>query len=252
MHKRLYVLIATCLLSANAVAAEGDWTGWHVGAHAGHGSGDSQADVALSGNWNVENQTLRDHVVSNWSTDLDPSGGAYGVQFGYDHQFANGLVLGAELDYSQLRMDDARATGSTPVPAFPGLSYDFSNSIELDNMASLRARLGYAFGRHLVYATGGWAQVDAEATAGVVSNGGYRKLGRESERLDGTEWGVGYAFDFGNRWSLRAEYLRTDVDDLKYDTAYQPGSTFVSPAYNETVRQDLEFDVIRLGVDYRF
>ncbi|KAF1721741.1 outer membrane protein [Pseudoxanthomonas wuyuanensis] len=252
MNKRLSVFAVACLLSANAAAANGDWTGWYIGGHAGYGNGDSEARIDLGGQWSIESQQLRDHVASSWSTDLDPSGSAYGVQLGYQYQFQNNLVLGMELDYSQLGMDDARRTGLTPVPSIPSLSYDFGNSIELDNKLALRAKLGYVINRHLLFATAGWTRVDAEASAGVVSNGGYNKLGGRSDRVDGVEWGLGYEFDFGNRWSLRAEYLRTDADDLRYDTVYQPGSSFVSPAYTESVRQDVDFSIFRLGVNYRF
>lgn len=252
MHKRLSALIALTLLAGTASAAEHDWTGWHVGLHAGHGSGSSDARVALGGQWSVESADLREHVASTWSTDLDPSGNAYGVQFGYARHFDNDLVFGVEVDYSWLGVDETRRTGAQPVPTIPGLSYDFANSIELDDMASLRATLGYAFDRHLVYATAGWARVDAEASAGVVSNGGYDKFARHDDRLDGTVFGVGYAVGFGDGWSLRVEYLRSNVDELRFDTEYQPGSTFVSPSYDETVRQDVDLDVLRVGIDYRF
>lgn len=252
MHKHILLLAASCLLSANAAAATGDWTGWYAGGHAGHGNGDSNASIAPGGQWSVESQPLRDYVTRTFSTGLEPSGAAYGVQFGYLHQFRNSVVLGFEADYSQLDLDDSRSTGLTPTTPIPALAYDFGNGIELDNMASLRARLGYALDRHLLYATAGFAQVKAEATAGMSSNGGYAKLGRQSDRVDGAQWGVGYEYDFGNQWSLRAEYLRTEADDLRFDTGYQPGSTFVSPAYTESVRQDLDFDVFRMGVNYRF
>lgn len=250
MKKRISVVLATCLLSANATAA--DWTGWYLGGHIGHGSGNSDADVSLGGQWSIESQGLRDFVTSTWSTELDPSGTSYGMQFGYNHQFASNFVLGAELDYSQLDMDDERTTGMVPVTDLGALTYNFGNGVELDNMVSLRAKFGYAFDRHLVYFTAGWAQVDAEAGAGVASNGGYLKFGQDSDRLDGYQWGAGYEFDFGNQWSLRAEYLLTDVDKLDYQTQYLPGSAFVDPPYTERVHQDLDFDVFRLGVNYRF
>ena len=179
-------------------------------------------------------------------------GSAFGLLFGYDHQFANGFVLGAELDYASLDISDSRATGLQPTPSAPTLSYDFANTIELDDKWSLRARFGYASGRHLFFASAGWVQVDATASASVASNGGYLKLGRQSGTLDGFEWGLGYAFDFGNQWSLRGEYLMTDLDDLRYDTDYLPGSTFTSPAYLESVRQDVDFDTFRISLDYRF
>lgn len=252
MIKRYSLLAACCLLSAPALAADDNWTGWHVGAHAGHGSGSSDARVSLGGAWSAESAALRDHVTDTWSTDLDPSGSVFGLQFGYDHQFGNGFVLGAELDYSQLNLDDSRSTGMVAVPAIPSLAYDFGNRIELEDQVSLRARLGYASGRHLFFVTGGWSQADAEATATVTSNGGYLKAGHRSDTLDGSVWGAGYEFDFGNRWSLRAEYLATDLDELRFDTVYLPGSTYVSPAYTESFRQDVDFDTFRLALNYRF
>ena len=252
MRKELSLLSLLCLASPAAVAANGDWTGWHVGGHAGHASGDSRANVALGGEWSIETQALRDDVSAGWSTDLEPDGSAFGLLFGYDHQFANGFVLGAELDYASLDISDSRDTGLQPTPSAPTLSYDFANTIELDDKWSLRARFGYASGRHLFFASAGWVQVDATASASVASNGGYLKLGRQSGTLDGFEWGLGYAFDFGNQWSLRGEYLMTDLDDLRYDTDYLPGSTFTSPAYLESVRQDVDFDTFRISLDYRF
>jgi len=252
MYKRLTLAMATCLLATSALGADAPWTGWHLGGHAGHGSGSSDARISLGGEWSIETQGLRDYVVATWSDDLDASGATYGLQFGYDHQFANDFVLGLELDYGRLGIDDARRTGLVAVPTIPGLSYDFGNSIELDDRLSLRGRFGYAAGRHLFYATAGWVRVGAEATASVTSNGNYLKLGTASESLDGFEWGLGYEFDFGNRWSLRAEYLATDLDELRYGTGYLPGSAFQSPPYLETVTQDVDLDVFRIGLRYRF
>jgi outer membrane immunogenic protein len=253
MHKRLTLLIAACLLSTNAMAA-GDWTGFYVGGNIGHGKGDSDADlVALGGAWSSESQALRDHVTNNWSTDLDASGPTYGAQFGYNHQFEGGFVLGGEIDYSRVDVEETRTSGPLAVPSVPSLNYDFRNSVEVSDIATLRIKLGYAFDRHFVYFTGGLAKADAEAAAQITSNGGYRKRGSVTERLDGTQLGVGYEYSFGNQLSIRAEYLRTDLDDFDdYTTLYLPGSTFVTPAYTERFSQDLELEQFRVGFNYRF
>ena len=114
MHKRLPLLAAALLLGASATASAADgFTGWHVGGHLGHSTGSSDFDMALGGQWSIESQALRDHVVANGSDDMGPSGAAYGLQFGYDHQFGNGIVLGAEVDYSALDIKDDRASGVT-------------------------------------------------------------------------------------------------------------------------------------------
>lgn len=252
MKHRLLILAASCLLSTSALAADGDWSGWYVGIHAGQSSGDADARVSLGGAWASESQALRDDVTNRWSTSFDQDDSTYGLQFGYLHQFANGFVLGGELDHSQLHLEDSRSTGPQPTTPFPTLTYNFGNSISLDSKLSLRARMGFASGRHLFYVTGGVARVDADASASVASNGNYLKRGVASETLDATDLGAGYEFDFGNQWTLRAEYIRTDVDDFRFDTAYVAGSSFTDPAYTESFRQSQDFDAFRIGVSYRF
>lgn len=253
MQKKISLLAAALLLGATTTAsASSDWTGWYLGGHVGHVSGSSDFDLALAGQWSSESQALRDEVVANGSGDLDVSGADYGMQFGYDHQFGNGMVLGAELDYSALDVGDTRRTGPLATVPFPTLTYDFLNRLELQSQASLRGRFGYASGAHLFYATAGWTRVDAEAKASITSNGGYRKLGTTSEMLDGFVWGVGYEYDLGNQWTVRGEYTATELDDFSFDTAYVAGSTFVTPAYLETVTQDVDFNTLRIAFNYRF
>ena len=252
MIKRLSVLIAASLLSTSAMAAEGDWTGWYVGGDIGKTDGNSDVNVALSGAWTSESQALRDHVTNQMSNDLDPDGTAFDVHFGYDHQFDGGFVLGGEFEYSKLNLDASEVVGPLPTVPFPSLSYTTRNAVEANHSLSLRAKFGFASGRHLFYGTAGFTRVDVDATAGITSNGNYLKLGQNSDNLSGTQYGVGYEFDFGNQWSGRFEYLRTNVDEMDYNTNYLPGSAFVTPAYNERISQDLDFDTFRLGVNYRF
>lgn len=249
--RHLFHLLPACLLTLPAAAAEG-WTGWRVGLDGGYGSGGSEAGVSLGGRWTTESQALRNDVVAGWSTDLDPSGAAFGVHAGYDHQFASGFVLGGEVGYARLDIEDDRRTGARPVPSTPALTYDFRNGVQADDLLLVAVRLGYGWERHLVHLTAGWASVDAEGSAGVVSNGNYRKSGSGSERLNGAAFGLGYAFAFTRAWSAQIEYLHLDLDSLEFATSYDAGSAFVTPAYTERVSQDLDLDLVRVGVDYRF
>lgn len=253
MNKRISLLAAALFLAApGAMAANGDWTGWYAGFHAGQGDADADANTTLGGNWSAESQALRDEVAAGLSPDLDASGAVYGVQFGYNHQFASGFVLGAEFDWSKLDIDETRITGPIATTAFPTLTYDYGNAIELDDKLALKGRIGWASGSHLFSLSVGWVQVDAQAFAGIVSNGNYLKAGVASETLEGTEIGVAYEYDFGNQWSLRGEWLMADVDSLDFDTEYLPGSSFTSPAYTESVRQNADFETLRIALNYRF
>lgn len=250
MFKRLSILVAASLLSANAMASD-NWTGWYVGGNAGYSRGTSDVETTLGGAWSSESAALQSHVVNEMSPSLDPDGVQYGVQLGYNHSFGN-FLLGGELSYNRMNMDDNRQTGPKATAPFPSLTYDVGNRAEVDDELALRIKLGYAGDRHAVYGTVGMARVDATYTASITSNGNYRKRNSEADNLHGVQFGVGYEYDFGNNWSLRAELLRTNLEDTDFVTEYQPGSSFVTPAYIENVNQDLDYTTLRIGVNYRF
>ena len=250
MFKRLSILVAASLLSSTAMASD-NWTGWYVGANAGYSRGNSDADTTLSGQWTTESAALQSYVANEMSTGLEPDGAQYGVQLGYNHSF-NGFLVGGELSYNRMNMDDVRQTGPTPTAPFPSLTYDVHNKVEVDDELAVRIKLGYAGNRHAIYGTLGMARVDATVSAGIRSNGGYNKHNSEADNLHGAQLGFGYEYDFGNNWSLRGEILRTDLEDTDFVTEYQPGSTFDDPVYTESVNQDLDYTTLRIGVNYRF
>lgn len=233
-------------------ASATDWTGWYVGGHVGYADGDADTRATLGGAWASESQALRDEVAGGLSADLGPSGAAYGLHVGYDHGFANGLLLGGELEYSTLDLEETRVDGPRPTAAFPSLSYTYAHGLEIDNSLALRGKIGYAGARNAIYAILGAARVDVDTAAGIGSNGGYAKAGGASDTETAVVYGLGYAYDFGNDWTLRAELTRTDIGDVKFQADYLPGSTFTSPAYTESFRQDIAFDALRVGLSYRF
>lgn len=240
------------LAGASAASAE-DWTGFYAGGSLGHSSGESNADVALSGQWATESQTLRDGLTDLWSTVLEPEGWSYGVQAGYNREFASALVLGGELGYTVFDADESRLTGQEVAdPSVPLLTYQVGNSVEIDSVVSARASIGYDFEPVLAYATLGYSWADVSVGAETLSNGGYSKIGSESDTLGGFTYGLGAAMRFGGPWSARIEYTHTEFDDVGFETIYRPGSTFTSPAYIETFSQDLTLDVVSAGVNFHF
>ena len=86
----------------------------------------------------------------------------------------------------------------------------------------------------------------------VQSNGNYRKAALVDRTMDGFIVGGGIEHRLGNNVSARLTYQYADQGDETYTTAYQPGSSFTTPAYTETVTQDLRLHLVRVGVNYRF
>lgn len=246
----LLALVAT--VASTAAASADDWSGPYAGADLGYSTGESSSQVTLGGAWASESQALRNDVNRLYSADLEPDGATFGVHGGYNHQFANKIVLGGELSYDYADISASRVLGQTPTTSFPSLSYAPSNTVDVQGLFNARVRLGYAFEKLLGYVSVGYAMADAEVGAAVLSNGGYSKAGSESDWVGGVSYGIGAEIAVSGPWSLRGEYQRLDLDDITFQTAYRPGSTFVTPAYTETYKQDLELDSFKVGVSYNF
>ena len=249
MFKRLSLFVAASLLSANAMAAD-NWTGWYVGGNIGQNNGHANTTTTLSGAWTTESAGLQSAFSNGLSRTPDPKGLNYGVQFGYNHSFDSGFLLGAELGYTRLNVDASNSR--TVTSPFPTLSYAVYDKIDLDDELSVRGKIGYSGGRHAFYGTAGLVRVDTDMITTVHSTGNYLKRGHSSANLSGYQFGAGYEYDFGNEVSLRAEVLRTNLNDANFATTYQTGSAFVTPAYNESIKQDVDYTSLRIGVNYRF
>jgi outer membrane immunogenic protein len=182
------------------------WTGFYAGLNAGYG-------------WaSVEN------TAGGGSSDLN--GFVGGGQIGYNWQI-NSIVLGLEGDFQgslQKKSDDVTILGTT-----------FTIDQKIPWFATARARLGYAMGPWMIYATGGAAWVNYKLQVSA--------LGAEaSDNTTKTAWTVGGGFEwmFVPNWSAKLEYLYFDTGDT---TATLFGTTF-----NARAKENL----VRLGVNYHF
>lgn len=171
--------------------ADSDWTGFYVGVNAGYGFGD-EADVVL----------VFQDGSSRRSEEADVDGVDGGVQLGYNHQFGR-FVLGGEADFQS-----SGQSGSVDLASigFPGSGFEF----EYDTYGTIRARVGFAIGRVLLYGTGGYAYADAEDQfTGPLAD----VLPPRSVSLSGFAVGAGAEFNLAGQLSLKGEFLSLEFDD---------------------------------------
>jgi outer membrane immunogenic protein len=169
------------------------WTGFYIGVHAGGVFGDT-IDVTLHERGEVEE-------VEKASGDADNTWLA-GVHVGYNWQTERNLVLGIEGSIS--------AIGSHDVDFNTGEKFKVDDNF----VATIRGRLGYAFGQTLVYGTGGVAFLDTDGFAnlfgdtetGWVAGGGFEYKFRPNMSF-GVE-GLYYAFTDSDR----IEFAKFDLD----------------------------------------
>ncbi len=244
------IVAATLASPAFAQDGEDDWNGAYIGVHAGYNGLKSDSGVALGGAWTSESTALQSEVVSRWSASQSIDDMNFGAQIGYNFN-AGGAVLGVEADISVLNGSDVRSSTQAST-AFPSLSYTYGNTVDPKHAISLRAKVGLPMGKTLIYAHGGWQTVRADVGATILSNGGYSKAALVTENFDGYIVGAGIEHKFGSNISARIEYGYSDLGDVSYATAYRAGSTFTSPAYNETFTQDMRMHSVRVGLNFHF
>lgn len=183
--------------------------------------------------------TTRDFAASDRDNGI--SGGGFA---GYQRQL-NNLVIGIEGDFTPFRrtISAAQSQAVPPTALTPTTTIAARRDISLDDRWSARLRLGYAAGKTLFYATGGYARTRARVTASdsFTNPGGLAAMGvcgagntpcqfnsgpegpvvttsSASRALSGWTAGGGIERKIGRVLSIGIEYRRTDLG----------GKTFIS------------------------
>lgn len=164
-----------------AMASLLTWTGPYLGVQAGYLSGRAETSFPATGEF---------HFV-------DPKGAQAGGSVGYSVQWGR-IVTGIEGD---LNFVDAKATINTGLGPDPTVSQVQS---AIDWNGHLRGRLGYAFDRTLLFATGGVAIARVESRA--IDNAAGVTASWNDTRI-GWSLGGGVEYRFVPQASLRLEYV---------------------------------------------
>jgi len=183
---------------------------------------------------------------------------AVGGQAGFNKQI-NNLVLGVETDLNWLGGDRATTYRGTVAGNGQSLSNVQAQSAGVQWLGTVRARVGVAADRVLVYATGGFAYggTRASTTASVTDNtlppGDGLNLfqGASSRVRTGYTVGAGAEYAITQTVLARAEYLYHDLGAAKY--SIQPKTALAAgQGVSGKGTQQLDSSVVRLGLNYRF
>ncbi len=200
------------------------WTGFYVGGHVGAGWGD------VSG--------TNDSNDGGWGFNIDPNKAFGGVQTGYNYQTGQ-FVFGIEADYSWLN-NYALVTGQAAFdPSLPE-----TLTAKMDDLASIRGRLGWAWQNIMAYGTVGWGWARYEFSGrdpGIVP-----PSGKISFNENGIVYGGGLEIGLTNAVLVRAEYLRYDVGTSASTTGRIPDA---DPG--DFVKFD-DIDVVRGAISFKF
>ncbi len=234
MKKTIYAAAVSAVLgmSGSALAADlfaggmkdasyepvTSWTGFYAGVSGGIGLSSPQF-----------NGSYYDCGYYGGGCSAQDVGGLIGGTLGYNKQFGH-LVLGVEGDISWTGLN-AKANG-----------YDSSfMQSDIDAIATLRVRAGYAFGSSLFYATGGVALADANQKAVW-----YNEPCSSADSACASGWepgftvGVGYEAMLTDKLSFKAEYLYMGM----------PTKTLTQDSdYGNEISDNIQ--IARVGLNYK-
>jgi len=193
-----------------------NWSGYYVGGTIGYGDG---------------SYFHRNDLNGVGTRDFKMNGFLGGLTAGYNWQArGSAFVLGLETDVSL-----SGVKGSDDDQAF-GCSERCTASVKW--FGTVRPRAGFALGSALFFVTGGWAFGNVEATSGDQNS-----VPEGSSKLQsGWTAGAGIEWALSPRWSAKLEYLHIDLGNFVYK--------FNGPSPISI--RDIEFDVVRVGANYRF
>jgi outer membrane immunogenic protein len=155
-----------------------NWQGYYIGAQGGYGSADENFNGATSNMIAalIANNVIEEMGVSQWNLGLGKQSArssGFGGFAGYNSQWDD-VVIGLEASYLHGGFGGSSSASQGPLAGplsdgfFHSVTATSQAAISISDMATLRARAGYAYGSFLPYLFGGVALGDADITRGVT------------------------------------------------------------------------------------
>ena len=218
------------IFKAPVAPAAYSWTGFYGGISGGGLFGESKQIGQL---------TTDGRFTSDSTPKFGVDGGLVGATVGYNVQFSRNIIYGLEGDMSWV---DASGSASQ-IPPF-ATSQTATTSEHW--LATIRARIGFTpADRWLVYATGGLAAADVEAS--ITNADGSIAFPGESYVRGGWTAGGGVEVAIVGNWSAKLEYLFVGLEDHGYfvPTPNNPHLT------NRAGGAPLDNNIVRGGINYK-
>jgi outer membrane immunogenic protein len=229
-----------------------NWAGFYVGASVGGAfEGNANVTLDLGGEWEAfPEPTDATFITPFGSRDLSASGVVAGGFLGYNYQW-HSFVLGAEADVDYVGLSDSFNSGILFVNPGSGDAIGVRQSYETNYRATVGPRVGYAWDKFLIYATGGLAIGDLKFSQKVVEPvETFRQGGSVDDTQVGWTAGGGVAYCITEHWSARVEYRYTDLGCVDFASVGNQGSGAF--AFTGNHQACLTFHSATFGLAYKF
>ena len=223
------------------------WTGFYVGVNAGYGwqNNNDNSFFVPAGTFPIT-APAASGIVSFAEDDGD--GFVGGGQIGYNYQMGT-FVIGLEADLQWADLGGSNGTAFIPA-SFPATFVPAGAAGGVDWFGTVRARLGFAVDRALIYATGGFAYGGTDSgNNGIFDNNDDTRTGWV---LGG---GVEYAFTQNLTAGLEGLWVNLDGDNKGTFVGTEVIGGTVTPVYATGVDRgddENDFFVARAKLNFKF
>jgi outer membrane immunogenic protein len=208
-----------------------NWSGFYLGINAGYGRATSTGTATFNSPF---------FGIATATASGDASGVIAGGQVGANWQMGT-FVLGAEGDFQWSNQKKNIVTGC-------GIGCTLTETGGVDSFGTARLRIGGAFDRVLIYATGGAAWTNASDNLSGTAFGFTANLVSVSTSKIGWTVGGGVEVAVIDNLIARAEYLYISTNDATATGTVTPllgGGTITETA-------QLKDSIVRFGLSYKF
>jgi len=262
MNRLLVSAAAVALLTSGAIAADipvveelpvvapvatgFDWSGFYTGGFVGYGWANVEVDDVDG--YNDVIGTADDEGDFNYDTESFYFGTLIGYNLHWDW-----FLLGVEAEIGRLEFEDEQQ-----LPDFeddPDREGDSIASVDVDTFGNVSGRLGLTWNNVLLYGKGGFAfaDVEVEFEDSNVTGGSTLIDGTEKDEwLYGWTAGGGVEVGFWENWTVRGEYMYTDLEEISHTADADLDLDGDADAEFEFEHELEDIHTVKLGVTRRF
>jgi outer membrane immunogenic protein len=219
------------------------WTGFYMGVNGGYGSAGDDYTQSL-----IVFPAPVTAFSSFLNNSINPKGGVFGGQAGFNWQ-TGPVVWGVEGDL-QWASQSGTACGQLCFISGGTLGTTVYQKIKWFNTA--RARVGYANGPALFYATAGaaWAGIEETDTL-TTAPPALTQASTVTNKVGGVAYGAGVEVRLMWGWTGKLEYLHLDLGGTTTTVALLPPIVPAGSSLSTTTGR-IHDDIIRVGLNWQF
>jgi outer membrane immunogenic protein len=231
-----------------------DWRGFYAGLNVG------AAVNTTCNTWSAHGPLANTAAFDNRNC---PNNSSFvgGLQVAYNFQREN-WVWGPNLDFDGWTAKDHNRSFVYTGAVVPPGTYTFSGRVSPKGFLILHPRIGYAIDQWLPYFTAGGIHVfgSSDSTATYTPAGGSAATasfrGGRNFKSNGWVVGVGVDYGVGDPWSIRAEYLYTNIGKGSGSDRTCSGSPTACAAFSgvslDNIHNSFTASLFRVGFNYKF